>query len=86
MLRERLLLLADRFAALDRVTREMDVHPRSHYRFVCSIGIRHFTQSSTCKTESAFSSFGWFHGKEIMNGNPDTLKGPIILVISSTGP
>lgn len=36
-LRERLLLLADRFAALDEVTREKYVDAKSHYRFVGSI-------------------------------------------------
>ena len=33
-LRERLLLLADRFAALDEATREKYVDAKSHYRFV----------------------------------------------------
>lgn len=33
-LRERLLLLADRFAALDEDTREKYVDAKSHYRFV----------------------------------------------------
>jgi hypothetical protein len=33
-LRERLLLLANRFAALDEATRENYVDTKSHYRFV----------------------------------------------------
>ena len=33
-LRERLLLLADRFARLDEATREKYVDAKSHYRFV----------------------------------------------------
>ena len=33
-LRERLLLLADRFAGLDEVTREKYVDAKSYYRFV----------------------------------------------------
>jgi len=36
-LRERLLLLAGRFAALDEGTREKYVDSKSHYRFVGSI-------------------------------------------------
>lgn len=38
-LRERLLLLADRFAALDERTREGYVDTKSHYRFVESIRV-----------------------------------------------
>ena len=38
-LRERLLLLADRFAALDEATREKYVDAKSHYRFVGSIHV-----------------------------------------------
>jgi len=50
-LRERLLKLAGKFAALPESVRERYADPTSRY------------------------SFGWSHGKEIMNGNPDLLKG-----------
>jgi hypothetical protein len=46
-LRERLLLLADRFAALDEVTREKYVDAGSHYRFALSTRVRHVTRSWT---------------------------------------
>lgn len=49
--RERLLLLAEKFASMKEETREKYADPKSRY------------------------SFGWSHGKEIMNGKPDTLKG-----------
>ncbi|CAG8691192.1 11966_t:CDS:10, partial [Acaulospora colombiana] len=49
--RERLLRLAERFAAMKEERREKYADPKSRY------------------------SFGWSHGKEIMNGKPDTLKG-----------
>ncbi|GAA5867709.1 hypothetical protein JCM3774_003386 [Rhodotorula dairenensis] len=49
-LRQRLLRLADRFAALPEPTREQYARPPDY-------------------------SFGWSHGKEVMNGKPDRLKG-----------
>lgn len=49
-LRQRLLRLADQFAALPEATREQYARPPDY-------------------------SFGWSHGKEIMNGKPDRLKG-----------
>jgi hypothetical protein len=71
-LRERLLLLAYKFAHLDESVREKYSDPSTHYR--CD---NQFT--SCCTPGDSFRpsilSFGWSHGKEIMNGVPDMLKG-----------
>lgn len=71
-LRERLLLLAFKFAHLEESVREKYSDPSTHYR--CD------NQLIPCCTRGdslrpSILSFGWSHGKEIMNGVPDMLKG-----------
>ena len=50
-LRERLLLLADRFAALDEAAREAYVDPRSHYRSVPPAHARFCAPASAYTTD-----------------------------------
>jgi len=67
-LRSRLLNLAERFAALDEVQREKYSDPTSSFRCVVAVSLLFDFVLS-------LFSFGWSHGKEIMNGKPDILKG-----------
>ncbi|KIL71833.1 hypothetical protein M378DRAFT_64783 [Amanita muscaria Koide BX008] len=70
--RERLLKLAHKFAKLSPEVQEKYADPSSRYRQVY-MGLR--SSSLTCLYFPYPLSFGWSHGKEIMNGKPDTLKG-----------